>query len=48
MSLEDRPIAEVTLLVLLVQSALIAAACILLPLIVFHRQATWERRPLPG
>ncbi len=46
MSLEDRPIAEVTLLVLLVQSALIAAACILLPLIVFHRQATWEQRPL--
>jgi hypothetical protein len=46
MSLEDRPIAEVTLLVLLVQSVLIAAACILLPLVVFHRQPEWEQRPL--
>jgi len=46
LSLEDRPIAEVTLLVLLVQSVLIAAACILLPLIVFHRQTEWEQRPL--
>ena len=31
---------------LLVQSVLIAAACILLPLIVFHRQTEWEQRPL--
>ncbi len=46
LSLEDRPIAEVTLLVLLVQSVLIAAACILLPLMIFHRQPEWERRPL--
>ena len=45
-SLEDRPIAEVTLLVLLVQSVLIAAVCILLPLMVFHRQTEWEQRPL--
>jgi hypothetical protein len=46
MSLEDRPIAEVTLMVLLVQSVFIAAACILLPLMVFHRQLEWEHRPL--
>jgi hypothetical protein len=46
MSLEDRPIAEVTLLVLLVQSVLIAAVCILLPLMLFHRQPEWEQRPL--
>jgi spermidine synthase len=46
LSLEDRPIAEVTLLVLLVQSLLIAAVCILLPLMVFHRQTEWEQRPL--
>jgi hypothetical protein len=46
LSLEDRPIAEVTLLVLLVQSVLIAAVCILLPLMVFHRQTEWEQRPL--
>jgi hypothetical protein len=45
MSLEDRPIAEVTLLVLLVQSVLIAAVCILSPLVVFH-QPEWEQRPL--
>ena len=31
---------------LLGQSVLIAAACILLPLIVFHRQTEWEQRPL--
>ena len=46
LSLEDRPVAEVTLLVLLVQSVLIAAVCILLPLMVFHRQTEWEQRPL--
>jgi hypothetical protein len=32
LALEDRPIAEVTLLILLVQSALVAGLCILLPL----------------
>jgi hypothetical protein len=34
------------LLVLLVQSVLIAAVCILLPLMLFHRQPEWEQRPL--
>ena len=38
LALEDRPIAEVTLLVLLVQSVLIAAVLILLPLAKFSRQ----------
>lgn len=38
MALEDRPIAEVTLLVLLVQSVVIAAILILLPLLKFSRQ----------
>src|SRR6266511_95168 len=38
MALEDRPIAEVTLLVLLVQTILIAAAFILLPLARFSRK----------
>lgn len=38
MALEDRPVAEVTLIVLLVQSVVIAAALILLPLIKFSRQ----------
>ena len=46
MSLEDRPVAEVTLLVLLVQSGIIAAVCILLPLIVFHRQPTLGEQPV--
>jgi len=38
MALEDRPIAEVTLLVLLVQSIVVAAVLILLPLLKFSRQ----------
>jgi len=38
MALEDRPIAEVTLIVLLVQSILVAAVLILLPLVKFSRQ----------
>jgi SAM-dependent methyltransferase len=38
LALEDRPIAEVTLLVLLVQSVVIAAVLILLPLMKFSRQ----------
>jgi hypothetical protein len=37
MALEDRPISEVTLLILLVQSALVAGLCILLPLVLFDR-----------
>jgi SAM-dependent methyltransferase len=37
-ALEDRPVAEVTLLVLLVQTVLIAAAFILLPLFWFSRK----------
>src|SRR5207253_8424847 len=37
MALEDRPIAEVTLVVLLVQSAIVAALFILLPLAVTDR-----------
>lgn len=38
MALEDRPIAEVTLLILLLQSALVAGLCILLPLAVLNRR----------
>lgn len=38
MALEDRPVAEVTLLVLLVQSVVIAAVLILLPLVKYSRQ----------
>ena len=38
MALEDRPVAEVTLLVLLAQTILIAAALILLPLARFSRE----------
>jgi predicted membrane-bound spermidine synthase len=38
MALEDRPVAEVTLLVLLVQSIIVAAVLILLPLARFSRQ----------
>src|SRR5215471_1474689 len=37
LALEDRPIAEVTLLILLLQSALVAGVCILLPLAVIDR-----------
>ncbi|HZE56761.1 MAG TPA: hypothetical protein VE031_02795 [Chthoniobacterales bacterium] len=38
MALEDRPVAEVTLIVLLAQSVVIAAVLILLPLLKFSRQ----------
>ncbi len=38
LALEDKPIAEVTLLILLAQSAGIAALCILAPLAVFQRR----------
>lgn len=38
MALEDRPIAEVTLLILLVQSAIVAGLCILLPLALRERR----------
>jgi hypothetical protein len=37
LALEDRPIAEVTLLILLLQSAVVAGVCILLPLAVVER-----------
>ena len=37
LALEDRPVAEVTVLVLLVQAMLIAAVCIVLPLVRFAR-----------
>ena len=38
LALEDRPIAEVTLLILFVQSALVAGLCILLPLALLDRR----------
>ena len=38
MALEDRPIAEVTLLILLVQSTILAGLCILLPLALLNRR----------
>lgn len=38
MALEDRPIAEVTLLILLVQSVVVAGLCILLPLALLNRR----------
>jgi predicted membrane-bound spermidine synthase len=38
LALEDRPIAEVTLLILLVQSAIVAGLCILLPLVLLDRR----------
>lgn len=38
LALEDRPIAEVTLLILLVQSAVVAGLCILLPLALLARR----------
>jgi spermidine synthase len=38
LALEDRPIAEVTLLILLVQSVIVASLCILLPLALFDRR----------
>jgi hypothetical protein len=37
MALEDRPIAEVTLLILFVQSTIVAGLCILLPLALLNR-----------
>ncbi len=37
LALEDRPIAEVTLLILLVQSVIVAGLCILLPLALLNR-----------
>jgi Spermine/spermidine synthase domain len=39
MALEDRPVAEVTLLILLLQSAIVAGLCILLPLALCGRQS---------
>ena len=45
MSLEDRPIAEVTLLILLLQSVFVAGLCILLPLALHdHRGLQAEKR----
>jgi predicted membrane-bound spermidine synthase len=45
MALEDRPIAEVTLVILFLQSALVAALCILLPLFLLERRGlAVERR----
>jgi spermine/spermidine synthase len=41
LALEDRPVAEVTLIILLAQSILIAAVCMLLPLMRFAR-AGWR------
>jgi hypothetical protein len=38
LALEDRPIAEVTLLILLVQSTIVAGLCILLPLALLNRK----------
>ena len=38
MALEDRPIAEVTLLIVLVQSGVVAGVCILLPLLLGNRR----------
>ncbi len=38
MALEDRPIAEVTLLILLVQSTIVAGLCILVPLALLDRR----------
>ena len=38
MALEDRPIAEVTLLIVLLQSGIVAGVCILLPLALLNRK----------
>jgi hypothetical protein len=38
LALEDRPVAEITLLILLAQSILVAGLCILLPLVVLNRK----------
>jgi predicted membrane-bound spermidine synthase len=45
LALEDRPIAEVTLLILLVQSAVVAGLCILLPLALLDRGSLRAERP---
>jgi Spermine/spermidine synthase domain len=39
LALEDRPIAEVTLLILLLQSVVVAGLCILLPLVVLDHES---------
>jgi len=44
MALEDRPIAEVTLLILLVQTILVAGLCILLPLAALNRKGLQAQR----
>jgi len=44
MALEDRPIAEVTLLILLVQSTVMAGLCILLPLALLNRRGLQVER----
>jgi MFS family permease len=43
MALEDRPIAEVTLLILLVQSTIVAGLCILVPLALLDRRGLQVR-----
>src|SRR6267142_2476300 len=45
LALEDRPVAEVTLLILLLQSAVIAGLCILLPLAVLDRGSLQAEGP---
>jgi len=45
LALEDRPIAEVTLLILLVQSTVVAGLCILLPLALLDRGSLRAERP---
>jgi predicted membrane-bound spermidine synthase len=45
LALEDRPIAEVTLLILLVQSAVVAGLCILLPLALLDRRSLRAEKP---
>jgi hypothetical protein len=42
-ALEDRPIAEITLVMLLAQSIIIAAILIILPLAKFSREGLWTR-----
>ena len=45
LALEDRPVAEVTLLILLLQSAVVAGLCILLPLAVLDRGSLQAEGP---
>jgi predicted membrane-bound spermidine synthase len=45
MALEDRPIAEVSLLILLVQSVVVAGLCILLPLALLDSRGLRAQRP---